>query len=105
MLELRLLKYVKLKDKQVLETMTNKINLVNQLENQIATFLLDKLENIRPSPDQVKTIARFFLELVPEDSSNEEIRTILLKLDDNVMKVIKQGNFEKAMQMIVAKAV
>jgi hypothetical protein len=83
--------------------MPNKTPLKQNLEKQLAIFLLNELENLRLSPEQIKIIANFFLNLIPTKYTDEELQKKLSKLDPNFFKAMKQGDFKKALQMTNTK--
>lgn len=53
-----------------------------QLEQQIATLLLNKLEYIQITPERASQIAKFTLEHLPANLTDEQVSKILPSLDD-----------------------
>lgn len=56
---------------------------LNKLELEIAQLLLDKLEHLEVTPEQVSQIAKFTLQALPDNLSDEQIDNIIPSLDDH----------------------
>jgi hypothetical protein len=74
-----------------------------ELEDKIAHFLLDNLEQSSLSPGQASQIAKFFLELFPEDISEQELEERLASLDQQFFNHLQSGDFTTALQLIQDK--
>jgi len=59
-----------------------KKNLKNQLENDLALLLLEKLYEEELSFEKAQEIAKFILKAIPENVSERELEKILPTLDD-----------------------
>lgn len=55
---------------------------ITQLEQEIATLLLDKLEHLEITPERAAAIARFTLSHLPENLEEEKLAQIIPSLDD-----------------------
>ncbi|KKS97613.1 MAG: hypothetical protein UV73_C0007G0056 [Candidatus Gottesmanbacteria bacterium GW2011_GWA2_43_14] len=58
------------------------LSLVN-LEKEIADLILDKLEHLEITPVRASQIAKFALSVLPDSLTEEQITTVIPKLDDN----------------------
>ena len=62
-------------------------NLLKNIETQIAEFLVGRLERANITLERASEIARFVLESLPEDLSDEEVEQIIPKLDDEFVEL------------------
>lgn len=62
--------------------MVNNQNLLFQVEKEIATLLLDKLEGFQITFERASQIAKFTLAHLPENLTDEQVMQIVPSLDD-----------------------
>jgi len=62
--------------------MVNKQSLWFQVEQEIANLLLDRLEAESITLEQATEIARFIIQMIPHEMSDQEMLKIIPKLDD-----------------------
>ena len=67
-------------------------NLLSQVEKEIAQLLLTKLEHLDISLERVSQIARFVLQTLPEDLTDEQVQEIIPKLDDEFYELVEIVN-------------
>jgi hypothetical protein len=60
---------------------------LNNLENDIVNFLVDKLENSEVSLQRASLIAKFVLVHLPENTTDEELKQLLPSLDDTFIEL------------------
>ena len=60
----------------------NETSLLQELEKEIAELLVNKLEHLDISLDRAAQIAKFTLKSLPQGLSDEEVRAMVPKLDD-----------------------
>ncbi|OGM23730.1 hypothetical protein A3D00_00820 [Candidatus Woesebacteria bacterium RIFCSPHIGHO2_02_FULL_38_9] len=65
----------------------SKSTLLFQLEKDIATLLLTKLEHFDLSFERASLIARFILSHLPEDITDEQLEKIIPSLDDEFVEL------------------
>lgn len=58
-----------------------------QLEQDIASFLLNKLENDQINLERAAEIARFIRQALPDDLTDEQIDKVLPSLDDQFVEL------------------
>lgn len=73
----------------------------NQIEKIVADFLLTELQAIRITPSQAASIAELFLEVLPEDITEQQTTAILLRLNSEFFNLLKTGQFKEAKQFIL----
>ncbi len=60
---------------------------LNQLELDIAKFLLEKLEHLEMTPERVSEIAQYVLKSLPNDLTDDKIDKIIPSLDDKFLEL------------------
>lgn len=67
-------------------------DLVVTLEKEIAELLLNKLEHLKIPLERASQIAKFVLQTIPENLTNEQIQEIIPKLDDEFYELSEVVN-------------
>lgn len=59
------------------------MNLSEEIETQVADLLLDRLKHHNISVARAREIAKHVLQMIPEHLTNDDMRKIIPRLDDN----------------------
>lgn len=62
-------------------------HIVLEIEKEIAELLLDKLEHNDLTLERASQIAKFILQSLPENLSNDQVKKIIPKLDDQFFEL------------------
>ena len=62
-------------------------DLINKLEKEIAELLLTKLEHLDIPLDRASAIAKFTLKSLPDGLTDDQVRQIIPKLDDEFVEL------------------
>jgi hypothetical protein len=90
--------------------MDNQNPLIKNIEKDIATLLLDKLEASGMTLERASTIAKFVLIHLPENLTDDQLKQLLPSLDDEFIEIAGVvhkyiGKFERDEEKLLAQDV